>query len=144
MEACNSNFSNNSSKYNILIGCTGAPPVCLGNATLASASQLSCSIIYADGTLHPVSATMTWTIGDIVYTTDTPLRTRIDDYVFESTSTITVDNTVPKNFACTVAFNEPTDIVYDFIATNAPEFSASCSVAGEFHNLMRTFTDTCM
>ena len=75
---------------------------------------------------------MTWKIGDVVYTTDTPVRNRIDYYVFESTSTITVDSSISDNFTCTVAFNAPTDIEYDFIATNAPEFSASCSVEGEF------------
>ena len=75
---------------------------------------------------------MTWTTGDVVYTTDTPSRTRIDEYTFKSTSTITVDNSVPENFTCIVTFNAPTDIIYAFIATNVPEFRASCSVEGEF------------
>jgi len=79
-----------------------------------------------------MNANMTWKIGDVIYTTETPTRTRIDYYVFESTSTITVDTSVSQDFTCTVSFNAPTDIVYDFIATNAPVFSASCSVAGEF------------
>jgi len=79
-----------------------------------------------------MNADMTWKIGDVVYTTETPVRNRIDYYVYESTSTITVDNSVSDSFTCNVAFNEPTDIVYDFIATNAPDFSASCSVEGEF------------
>ena len=74
---------------------------------------------------------MTWTTGDVVYTTDTPQRTRINEFAYESTSTITTDSSVTDNFTCTVAFNTPTDIVYNFIATNAPEFSASCSVEGE-------------
>jgi len=77
-----------------------------------------------------MNANMTWTSSDVIYTTDTPPRARIDYYVFESTSTITVNNSVAQNFTCTVAYNEPTDIVYDFIATNAPDFSASCSVEG--------------
>ena len=113
---------------------TGAPPECLRNASSPNASQLSCSIIYADGTVHSINANMTWTIGDVIYTTDTPQRRRIDYYTFVSTSTITVDNSVPENVTCTIAFNAPTDMYYDFIATNAPEFSASCSVEGEIHN----------
>lgn len=74
---------------------------------------------------------MTWKNGDVVYTADTPVRKRIDYYVYASTSTITVENSDPENFTCTVAFNAPTDIVYKFIATNAPDFSASCTVEGE-------------
>ena len=109
----------------------GSAPKCSCNASSSSASQLSCSIFYADGTVHPIYANMTWTSGDVVYTTDTPPRTRIEHYVFESTSTITVDNSVPQNFTCVVTFNAPTDIEYTFIATNAPEFSASCSEEGE-------------
>ena len=75
-----------------------------------------------------MNANMTWKIGDVVYTTDTPSGTKIDEYVFQSTSTITVNNDVSESFTCNVAFNAPTDIKYDFIATNAPDFSASCSV----------------
>ena len=75
---------------------------------------------------------MAWTVGDVVYARDVPRMNRIDYYVFQSTSTIMVDSSVPENYTCTVAFNSPTDISYDFIAMNAPEFSASCSVEGEF------------
>ena len=78
---------------------------------------------------------MIWKMGDVIYTTDSPLRTRIDYYVFQSTSTIMVDNSISENFTCVVSFNAPTDVVYDFIATNAPEFSASCSVEGESYGL---------
>jgi len=111
-------------------------PECSCATTSPNAAQLSCSIFYADATLHPIYANMTWKISDVIHTTDTPSRTRFDYYVFQSTSTITVDNSVPRNFTCIIAFNAPTDIVYDFIATNAPEFSASCSVEGEFLNLL--------
>ena len=79
---------------------------------------------------------MTWKIGNVVYTTDTPPRTRIDEFVYESTSTITVDKTAAQDFTCMIAFNAPTDIEYDFIATNAPVFSASCSVSGEICSLL--------
>src|SRR6218665_1647660 len=110
---------------------TGAPPECLSNSSTPNASQLSCSIIYADSSAYPIYANMTWKIDDVVYTTDTPPRTRIDKFVFKSTSTITVDKNVLDNYTCTVAFNAPIDIGDDLIATNAPEFSAFCSVAGE-------------
>lgn len=79
---------------------------------------------------------MTWRIGATVYFTDTPQRIRVDYYVFVSISVITLDGSVPDNFTCTVTFNAPTDIVYNFIATNAPEFNASCSVEGEFWSVV--------
>ena len=80
---------------------------------------------------------MIWKTGDVIYTTDTPPRARIDYYVFESISKITVDSSIPENYTCTVAFNAPTDIIYDFVATNSPEFIASCSVEGGFLQFLR-------
>jgi len=117
---------------------TGAAPACFCNASSTNYVQLTCTIYYADGTIHPIYATMTWRIGTQVYTTDTPQRSRIDYYVFVSSSTITVDSSDSKNFTCTVTFNAPTDIEYNFIATNAPEFNASCSVEGEFWSVEQT------
>ena len=111
--------------------------MCSCNASSPTEVQLVCTIVYADATLHPINADMNWTLDGVVYTTDTPPRTRIDYYVFASTSTITVDSSVSQDYTCTVTFNAPTDIVYDFIATNAPEFSASCSVEGEFWSVVK-------
>jgi len=104
-------------------------PACSCNGSSPNAVQLSCSITYADGTLHPIYATMTWKIGDVVFATYTRPRRRSDYFVFQTTSTITVDNSLQRNFTCTVTFNAPTDIEYEYFATNAPEFNASCSVA---------------
>lgn len=110
---------------------TGSPPACSCNASAPDAVQLVCRIIYADATLHPINANMTWKIGGVFYFAETPVRVRIDYYVYESTSAITVDSSVSDSYTCTVTFNEPTDIVYDFIAMNAPDYSVSCSVDGE-------------
>lgn len=75
---------------------------------------------------------MTWKQGDVYYTTDTPQRNRINETVYESTSMITVDSNSVETFTCTVTYNAPTDTEYDWIAKNAPEYSASCSIEGEF------------
>lgn len=77
-----------------------------------------------------MNANMTWKMGDVFYTTDTPPRTRSDNDAFESTSTITVDSSVSENFTCTITFSAPNETEYEVIATNAPEFGASCSVEG--------------
>jgi len=55
-------------------------------------------------------------------------RTRLDKYVFGSTSTITGDTF--GNYRCDLTFSAPTDTMFPYIATNAPEFSANCSIAG--------------
>lgn len=110
----------------------GEPPKCACNASSPNAVQLICTILYADGTVHPINANMTWEEGGVVYLTETPPRSKLTELIIESKSTLTVDSSIAASFTCTVAFNAPTDIVYDFIAKNAPQFSASCSVEGEY------------
>jgi len=70
-----------------------------------------------------------WTVNGEYYATDTPYKEREDMYVFTATSSIEISDSSVNDYRCTLTFGEPQDIQYEFIATNAPEFTASCSTS---------------
>ena len=74
---------------------------------------------------------MTWMVNGAVYTTDTPYGNKTDYYVFTATSTITVDASDANDYQCILTFGQPTEVQYDWIATNAPDFTDSCSAPGK-------------
>ena len=111
---------------------TGVGPTCTCKALNSSNIQLNCSITYADHTINPINAKMTWTGDGNFYKNDTPARTRPNTKEQISSSVQTVNGYYPLNYQCTVTFAAP-PVQYAFVATNAPAFSASCTVPCEFH-----------
>lgn len=94
-----------------------------------------CIAAYADGTINPIHAVMTWFINGLNYTTDIPYMNKTDYRVFIVISTITIDRALVNSYECLMNFAQPVDIQYFHVAMNAPEFNASCSTAGEFSHL---------
>src|SRR6218665_1192878 len=115
--------------YCIYINLAGAGPQCSCSQDL-STSNVSCKIIFADSYIHPIYPIVTWRINGAYLATYTLQRTKIDDYVFLSQSTITIDTASSDIYECEMSFAEPIDIQYPSFAANAPEFSESCSTEG--------------
>lgn len=97
------------------------------NDSSSSEFQLECSVDFADSAIHPIPAIMNWIVNGEYYLTDTPYKDKMDTYVYTATSTFTISSSPVHDYQCTVTFGEPTDVQYPFIATNAPEFSETCS-----------------
>ena len=117
--------------------CTDSGPECscIPDISLTDVT-LSCAVTYADSIFNPISANMTWFVNGAYYSTDVPYRNKTDLYVYTAVSTITVDAGNANNYQCVLTFGQPMDITYDFAATNAPEFSASCSTPGRFKKII--------
>ena len=117
----------------IIFYATGSGPECSCIPDSSSTNgTLSCTVTYADSSFNPIPAIMTWIVNGTYYSTDVPFMNKTDYYVFTAISTITVDDSSVNSYQCILTFGEPRDVQYDWIATNAPEFSASCSTPGEF------------
>src|SRR6218665_1142139 len=90
------------------------------------ASNVSCNVTYADSSFEPIYPIVTWKLNGVVISSSTLPRTRINQYVFYSESTISSSGGDPSSYTCELTFSEPTDIQFAFIATDAPEFNDSC------------------
>ena len=115
--------------YSLYTNLAGTGPQCSCNPDL-NTSDVSCNIIFADSTFHPIYPIATWKINGTYLATYTLERNKIDPCVFFSQSTITIDAASPDYYECEMSFAAPTDILFPYIATNAPEFSESCSTEG--------------
>lgn len=112
---------------------TGSGPVCSCIPDSSSSNvTLSCRVAFADTSINPIPALMTWIVNGVVYTTDTPYRNKTDQYVYTVTSTIIVDASTLNSYQCILNFGQPTDIQYEFVAMNAPEWNESCSSSSEY------------
>src|SRR6218665_619923 len=121
--------------YNKLFSATGSGPHCSCNPDSSSTSlTLLCIVEYADFTINPIPGIMTWIVNGAYYSTDQPYMNRTDylTCVYTLLSTITVDVSSVNNYQCIFTFGEPFNIQYDYIASNAPEFNASCSTPSEY------------
>lgn len=100
---------------------------CTSDSSSPDNVELTCSVDYADSVIHPISAIMTWYVNGEYFGTRTPEKEKDDMLVFTATSTITVRRSNLHSYQCTLTFGEPEADRYPYIATNAPEFSESCS-----------------
>jgi len=98
------------------------------------ASNLSCNVTYADSSIQPIYAIVTWKLNGAVLSTATLPRKRNGPYVFYSESTIIGDGGDPSRYTCELTFAAPNNNQFPFVATNAPEFNESCDVDGEFQS----------
>lgn len=122
MCASNLHFS---SVFWLIVSSTGQPPTCNCTAINSTKTNITCRLTYADSSYNPINAKMTWTSDGNFYKNDTPVRTVTAGY-FTSTSTIIVDSNSTAIYQCNVTFPKPTPNVA-IVATNAPEFLASCT-----------------
>jgi len=74
---------------------------------------------------------MTWIVNGQNYGTDMPYPVMTDMYVYTATSSIEIRKSDLNDYSCILTFSEPTNLQYEFIATNAPEFMESCSTPCE-------------
>jgi len=105
---------------------TGAGPQCSHVTIDSTSSNISCSVTYADMTIHPIRPIITWRLNGNYQDSNTIPGQRIDYFVYVATSTITVNRGSNENYECELTFAPPTDIQYEWIATNAPTFKESC------------------
>src|SRR6218665_581277 len=105
---------------------TGSGPTC-SCFNVGNNIELTCSADFADCTINPIPAIITWVINGTYYATDTPAKNKTDAYVYTATSTITLEANTVYDYECVLTFGEPTDIQYEWIASNAPAFNESCS-----------------
>jgi len=94
------------------------------------ASNVSCNVTYADSSIQPIYAIVTWKLNGVFLSSSTLPRTRIAGNLFYSQSTITNNGGDPGDYTCELTFAPPTAIQYLYIATNAPDFNDSCSIPG--------------
>lgn len=116
----------------LILSSTGGPPTC-NTTVIGSSKQKNCSLTYGDGINHPISAIMTWTSNGAFYANDTPVRTKVGSY-YVSKSSIIVNASDPADYQCTVTFAIPTNVQFAYVATNAPQFCATCTSSCEFNS----------
>ena len=107
--------------------------------TNSSDVDISCIVAYADSTINPIPAVMTWIVNGAYYSTDVPFMNKTDYYLFTVISTITVDRNIVNDCQCILTFGEPRDIQYEWIAMNAPDFNESCSVSTSSEFALKAF-----
>lgn len=105
----------------------------------SSEVQFSCTVVYADSSFSPIPAILTWIVSGAYYTTYTPYINHTDYYVVTAISTITVDASIVNECRCILTFGEPTNVQYEWVATNAPDFSESCSVSTSSEFALKAF-----
>ena len=121
---------------------TGAPPNCSCRVSSTTQLNLTCSLVYSDASNQPINAKMTWTAsGNAIKTDDIPVRMLNNGY-YTSTSFVVVNASGPPTYTCNVTFTNAT-AQFPYIATNAPAFSASCTTAGNSHNVKYILVHSC-
>ena len=109
---------------------TGSGPQCSSISVDSTSSSITCSVTFADNALHPIYPIITWRLSGNHLESYTLQRDIIDWPVYFASSTITTNSgTHVEDYQCELTFDAPTEIQYDWIATNAPTFKESCSAS---------------
>jgi hypothetical protein len=103
-------------------------PVCTLNVTSPSNGvpvRLRCTCSYADHSVHPVRPVFQVKVGDDYILYETIIPERINQYIFVAEKIIEMAYNACVPLIITMEFDPPTDIQYDFIAQNKPDFSST-------------------
>lgn len=92
---------------------------------------LNCTASYADHSVHPVRPHFLIKVGDVVIVDETIIPERIDQYIFVAWKAVELAYNACASINVTLTFDPPTDIQYEFMATNAPKYTNTISIPGE-------------
>jgi len=111
------------------------PPTCSSSASASSPPKtgdsitLTCNAEYADHVLHQINPRMTLKLGGVSRSTTSPTKTKTaDEQTFKATAAFVVSYDSAAAYTCDFSFDPPpSGDGYDYMASNAPDFSASCT-----------------
>lgn len=106
--------------------------------TQSNGTTITCTIIYADFPVVPMTPIINCTADGITYYTGPATKTTITPYLYDATTVIKIGNSAAPTYDCRVTFTAPASnntIYQTYLATNTPNFTAN--ITGERRRVIK-------
>ena len=117
----------------------GSDPICSTSLTESGDGiQLSCTIVYGAWRDYPIDAIMAWSVnGEPIPAENANFTITSTPTEVTASSTLLIDDNFEAIYECGTTFSPPHD-AYDGMASNAPDYSKTCTISCET-NLLTTY-----